>query len=78
MILKKADFTQTTFGLSYMKDEDMDSEAYDQLVEHLCYTGAKIYLKVQTDDIMMIQIPMLLGFYIFPYDLKSDFGRLDK
>ena len=32
----------TTFGLSYMKDEDMDSKAYEQLVSHLCNTGAKI------------------------------------
>ena len=32
---KQADFSQTTFGFSYMKDEDMDSRAYDQLVEHL-------------------------------------------
>ena len=42
---KKADFSQTTFGLSYMKDEDMDSGAYDQLVETLCQTGAKILSK---------------------------------
>ena len=42
---KKANFINTTFGLSYMKDEDMDSKAYDQLVEHLCYTGAKILSK---------------------------------
>lgn len=42
---KQADFSQTTFGLSYMKDEDMDSGAYDQLVETLCQTGAKILSK---------------------------------
>ena len=43
----------------------MDSEAYDQLVEHLCYTGAKILSKGTDGRIMMIQIPMLLGLSTF-------------
>ena len=42
---KAADFSKTTFGLSYMKDEDMDPQAYEQLVAHLCNTGAKILSK---------------------------------
>ena len=36
-VFKQADFSNTTFGLSYMKDEDMDSHAYEQ---HSCITYA--------------------------------------
>ena len=78
-VFKKADFTQTTFGLSYMKDEDMDSKSYDQLVEHLCYTGAKI-LSRGTDgrhnDDTNTNVAWFLHFYRMI--LKSDFGREDK
>ena len=76
---KKADFTQTTFGLSYMKDEDMDSEAYEQLVEHLCYTGAKILSKGtdgRHNDDTDTNVAWFLHFYRMI--LKSEFGRLDK
>ena len=76
---KKADFTQTTFGLSYMKDEDMDSRAYDQLVEHLCYTGAKILSKGTAgrhNDDTNTNVAWFLYFYNMI--LKTDFGRGDK
>ena len=78
-VFKKADFTQTTFGLSYMKDEDMDSRAYDQLVEHLCYTGAKILSKGTSgrhNDDTATNVAWFLHFYRMI--LESDFGRLDK
>ena len=76
---KKADFTQTTFGLSYMKDEDMDSRAYDQLVEHLCYTGAKILSKGTSgrhNDDTATNVAWFLHFYSMV--LGSEFGRGDK
>ena len=76
---KQADFSNTTFGLSYMKDEDMDSKAYDQLVEHLCYTGAKILSKGtdgRHNDDTNTNVAWFLHFYRMI--LKSDFGRGDK
>ena len=78
-VFKKADFTQTTFGLSYMKDEDMDSRAYDQLVEHLCYTGAKILSKGTSgrhNDDTATNVAWFLHFYSMV--LGSEFGRGDK
>ena len=76
---KTADFTQTTFGLSYMKDEDMDSRAYDQLVEHLCYTGAKILSK-GTDGRHNDDTNTNVAWFLYFYNmiLKTDFGRGDK
>lgn len=73
---KKADFTQTIFGLSYMKDEDMDSKAYEQLVEHLCRTGAKILSKGtdgRHNDDTNTNVVWFLHFYRMI--LESDFGR---
>ena len=73
---KKADFTRTIFGLSYMKDEDMDSKAYDQLVEHLCHTGAKILSKGtdgRHNDDTNTNVVWFLHFYRMI--LESDFGR---
>ena len=78
-VFKKADFTQTTFGLSYMKDEDMDSRAYDQLVEHLCYTGAKILSKGTSgrhNDDTATNVAWFLHFYSMV--LGAEFGRGDK
>ena len=75
-VFKKADFTQTTFGLSYMKDEDMDNKAYNQLVEHLCYTGAKILSKGtdgRHNDDTNTNVAWFLHFYRMI--LESDFGR---
>ena len=43
-IFKQANFSKTTFGLSYMKDEEMDPQAYENLVTYLCNTGAKIFV----------------------------------
>ena len=42
---EKADFSNTTFGLSYMKDEDMDPTAYEDITKSLYYSGAKILSK---------------------------------
>ena len=78
-VFKKANFTQTTFGLSYMKDEDMDSKAYDQLVEHLCYTGAKILSKGTSgrhNDDTGTNVTWFLHFYNMI--LEEDFKRRDK
>ena len=75
-MFKKADFRQTTFGLSYMKDEDMDSKAYDQLVEHLCYTGAKILSKGTSgrhNDDTDTNVTWFLHFYNMI--LEAEFGR---
>lgn len=76
---KKADFSNTTFGLSYMKDEDMDPQAYEQLVAHLCNTGAKILSKGTAgrhNDDTDTNVAWFLHFYRMI--LNSDFGRLDK
>ena len=77
-VFKKANFTNTTFGLSYMKDEDMDSKAYDQLVEHLCYTGAKILSKGTSgrhNDDTDTNVAWFLHFYNMV--LREEFGRGD-
>lgn len=76
---KAADFSKTTFGLSYMKDEDMDPQAYEQLVAHLCNTGAKILSKGTAgrhNDDTDTNVAWFLHFYRMI--LNSDFGRLDK
>lgn len=76
---KAADFSKTTFGLSYMKDEDMDPQAYEQLVAHLCNTGAKILSKGTAgrhNDDTDTNVAWFVHFYRMI--LNSDFGRLDK
>lgn len=40
-----ADFSNTTFGIAYMKDEDMDPTAFEDIVRSLYDTGAKILRK---------------------------------
>lgn len=72
---KQADFSMTTFGLSYMKDEDMDSHAYEQLVSHLCNTGAKILSRGTVgrhNDDTNTNILWFLHFYNM---ILEDFGR---
>ena len=60
-----------------MKDEDMDSKAYDQLVEHLCYTGAKIYQGTsgRHNDDTDTNVAWFLHFYNMV--LREEFGRGD-
>ena len=73
---KQADFSQTTFGLSYMKDEDMDSHAYDQLVTTLCQTGAKILSKGTAgrhNDDTGTNVTWFIHFYNMI--LQAEFGR---
>ena len=75
-VFKQADFSMTTFGLSYMKDEDMDSQAYEQLVSHLCNTGAKILSRGTVgrhNDDTSTNVAWFLHFYNMI--LKTDFGR---
>lgn len=78
-VFKQADFSNTTFGLSYMKDEDMDSHAYEQLVDHLCHTGAKILSKGTAgrhNDDTNTNVAWFLHFYRMV--LEADFGRGDE
>ena len=73
---KRADFSNTTFGLSYMKDEDMDPQAYEELVEHLCNTGAKILSRGTSgrhNDDTGENVAWFLHFYHMV--LKTGFGR---
>ena len=75
-IFKQADFSKTTFGLSYMKDEDMDPQAYEQLVTYLCNTGAKILSKGTAgrhNDDTATNVAWVLHFYRMV--LQADFGR---
>ncbi|WP_261063923.1 accessory Sec system protein Asp2 [Streptococcus mitis] len=74
-VFKQADFSMTTFGLSYMKDEDMDSQAYEQLVSHLCNTGAKILSRGTVgrhNDDTNTNVLWFLHFYNM---VLEDFGR---
>ena len=78
-VFKQAGFSKTTFGLSYMKDEEMDSHAYEQLVTYLCNTGAKILSKGTSgrhNDDTATNVAWFLHFYSMV--LRSEFGRGDK
>ena len=73
---KQADFSNTTFGLSYMKDEDMDPQAYERLVTYLCNTGAKILSKGTAgrhNDDTDTNVAWFIHFYRMV--LASGFGR---
>ena len=73
---KQADFSNTTFGLSYMKDEDMDPQAYEKLVTYLCNTGAKILSKGTAgrhNDDTDTNVAWFIHFYRMV--LASGFGR---
>lgn len=72
---KKADFSKTTFGLSYMKDEDMDSQAYDQLISYLCNTGAKILSRGTVGRHNDDSDANILWFLHFYHMVLEDFGR---
>lgn len=75
-VFKQADFSKTTFGLSYMKDEDMDPQVYEQLVTYLCNTGAKILSKGTAgrhNDDTGTNVDWVLHFYRMV--LQADFGR---
>ncbi|CVY16994.1 TPA: accessory Sec system protein Asp2 [Streptococcus pneumoniae] len=75
-IFKQANFSKTTFGLSYMKDEEMDPQAYEQLVSYLCNTGAKILSKGTAgrhNDDTDTNISWFLHFYRMV--LETGFGR---
>ena len=57
----------------------MDPQAYEQLVAHLCNTGAKILSKGTAgrhNDDTDTNVAWFLHFYRMI--LNSDFGRLDK
>lgn len=73
---KQADFSQTIFGLSYMKEEDYDPRAYDELIETLNSTGARIMSKGTSgrhNDDNDTTITWFINFYKMV--LEQDFGR---
>ena len=73
---KKADFSNTTFGLSYMKDEDMDPTAYEDITKSLYYSGAKILSKGTSgrhNDDSYTATTWFVNFYRMI--LENDFGR---
>lgn len=73
---KKADFSQTIFGLSYMKEEDYDPRAYDDLVAALYHTGARIMVKGTSgrhSDDSTTSTAWFKNFYKMV--LEQDFGR---
>ena len=75
-IFKQANFSKTTFGLSYMKDEEMDPQAYEKLVTYLCNTGAKILSKGTAgrhNDDTDTNVAWFIHFYRMV--LASGFGR---
>lgn len=71
-----ADFNQTIFGLSYMKEEDYDPIAYDSLVDSLYSTGARIMVKGTSgrhNDDNDSTILWFVNFYKMV--LEQEFGR---
>ena len=75
-VFKQADFSKTTVCLSYMKDEDFDSKAYEQLINHLCNIGVKVLSKGTSgrhNDDTNTNIAWFLHFYRMV--LNSNFGR---
>ena len=75
-IFKQANFSKTIFGLSYMKDEEMDPQAYEKLVTYLCNTGAKILSKGTAgrhNDDTDTNVAWFIHFYRMV--LASGFGR---
>lgn len=76
---KRADFSETSFAFSYMKDEDMDPTAYEDLTKALYYSGAKILSKGTSgrhNDDTDSAVNWFLNFYRMI--LENDFGRKDK
>ena len=73
---KQADFSQTTFGFSYMKDEDMDPTAYEDVTKALYYSGARILSKGTSgrhNDDSTTATTWFINFYRMI--LENDFGR---
>ncbi|MFR4844563.1 MAG: accessory Sec system protein Asp2 [Streptococcus sp.] len=76
---EKADFSNTTFGLSYMKDEDMDPTAYEDITKSLYYSGLRFSVREHQVDTTTIHIRRQLGLSIFyRMILENDFGRKSK
>lgn len=73
---KKADFSQTIFGLSYMKEEDYDPRAFEGLVEALYHSGAHIMVKGTSgrhNDDSATSTTWFMNFYKIV--LEQNFGR---
>lgn len=73
---QQADFSQTTFGFSYMKDEDMDPTAYADVTQALYGSGAKILSKGTSgrhNDDSTTAANWFMNFYQMV--LENDFGR---
>lgn len=73
---KQADFSQTIFGLSYMKEEDYDPRAFEELVEALYHSGAHIMVKGTSgrhNDDSATSTAWFMNFYKIV--LEQNFGR---
>ena len=74
--LEGADFSGTRFAIAYMRDDDYDKKAYDELIRHLGKKGTRIYGKGidgrHNDDNAAVT-----GWLIRQYIriLEQDFGR---
>ena len=75
---EKADFSNTTFGVSYMKDEDMDQQPSRILLKSYILREHEFLARELLDDIMMTIQLRLLGSQFLSYDLENDFGRKDE
>lgn len=72
----RADFSRTTFGLAYMKDEDYDPTAYQDLLAALHQTDAKVISKGASgrhNDDSVTMISWFVNFY--KMILEKEFGR---
>ena len=73
---EKADFSNTTFGVSYMKDEDMDPTAFEDITKVLYSSGERILSKGTSgrhNDDHSTATAWFLNFYRMI--LENDFGR---
>lgn len=74
--LRKADFSGTRFAIVYMRHDDYDKNAYEELIRHLGEKGVRIYGK-GIDGRHNDDTPAVTGWFIRQYMriLEQDFQR---
>ena len=73
---EKADFSRTTFGIAYMKEEDYDPTAYEDLVAALHLTEAKLISRGvpgRHNDDLAVSVSWFMNYYRMI--LEKEFGR---
>lgn len=73
---RKADFSQTIFGIAYMKEEDYDPTMYQDIIDTLYFTDAKIISKGisgRHNDDASVTVSWFINYY--KMILEQEFGR---